>query len=105
MEFKDGDIYINDTLAWRNPDRSGVVRGVNARHINNELWINGQLVYTHPEEKDSLGSSDWTSTTTVKSNELIPNRVDKLLQEMKETLHISVHTFLLVMLMMFILYK
>ena len=50
MEFKNGDIYINDVLAWRNPDRSGILRGVSAHHIDNELWVNNQLVYVHPVE-------------------------------------------------------
>lgn len=45
MEFKNGDIYINDILAWYNPDRSGIVRGINAHHDGNELWVNGKLVY------------------------------------------------------------
>jgi hypothetical protein len=48
MEFRSGDIYINDVLAWRNPDRSGMTQGVSAHHDGNELWVNGNLVYTHP---------------------------------------------------------
>lgn len=52
MEFRSGDIYINDVLAWRNPDRSGMIRGVSAHHVGNELWVNGNLVYTHPDSEE-----------------------------------------------------
>jgi len=52
MEFRSGDIYINDVLAWRNPDRSGIIRGVSAHHVGNELWVNGTLVYTHPGSEE-----------------------------------------------------
>jgi hypothetical protein len=53
MEMKGGDIYINDRMAWYNPDRSGILRGINAHHCGNELWVNGKLVYVDLE-KDPL---------------------------------------------------
>lgn len=61
MEFRGGDIYIDDVLVWRNPDRSGIVRGGNVRHIDNKLWVNGELVYVAPGEKPAVESTNQPS--------------------------------------------
>ena len=69
MEMRGSDIYINGILAWSNPDRSGVMRGINANHIGNKLWINGELVYEHPEEVVSAGEKKPIKKVVPKSQE------------------------------------
>ena len=41
MTVSEGDIHINGKLAWRNPDRSGVLRNVDILHSGNNLFVNG----------------------------------------------------------------
>jgi hypothetical protein len=57
QEIRSDGVYFNGRRVWVNPT-PGIWRNLHVHHVNDEVWVNGHMVY-----KDSVTNNSHRSTS------------------------------------------